>query len=46
MYRYSKIFRNSNLNGMNESTKLQNMKHKTNKKKRREMQKEKEMKCK
>ena len=40
-----KIFRNSNLNGMNESTKIWNMKHKRNKKKRREMKKEKEINC-
>ena len=41
-----KNIQNSYLNGMNESTKIWNMKHERNKKKRREMQKEKEIKCK
>ena len=45
MYKYSKIFRNSNLNAMNKTTKIWNMKHKINRKKRSEMQKEKEIKC-
>ena len=45
MYKYSKIFRNSNLNAMNKPTKIWNMKHKINRKKRCKMQKEKAIKC-
>ena len=44
-YKYSKIFRNSNLHAMNKTTKIWNMKHEINKKKRGEMKKEKEIKC-
>ena len=48
-YKYMNVHTNtqvySEMNAMNKTTKIWNMKHKINKKKRREMQKEKEIKC-
>ena len=46
VYKYSNIFRKGNLKGMNWSRKIQNMKHKRNKKKKEEMWKEKGINCK
>jgi len=43
-YKYSKISKKRNMKGRNKNVKIQNMKHERNKKKAREMQKEKEIK--